>query len=100
MGTRWALPPQNGMAIRTFRELQGITRSQLAERLEISESHLRNLETENRSAKRELISLLAAGLNVPVAAVTRYPATHAAHYNPPPFAADAEEVTDETATHA
>lgn len=83
---RWRLTPQNGIAVRVIRENLGITRKQLAEKIGISQPHLRNLETENRSATREIISRLADALGVPLAAITRYPATHEACYQPPPCA--------------
>jgi len=83
-GYRWQLPPQNGVAIRVIRERAGTKRNVLAGQVGISESHLRNLETENKSASREHIALLADRLGVPADAITRYPPSHAILYDPPP----------------
>lgn len=63
--------PQNGYAIRAFREREGLKVAELAERTGMSEPHLRNIETENRPASPEHLARLADALHVPVAALSR-----------------------------
>ncbi len=63
--------PQNGFAIRAFREREGMKLGALAAQTGISEPHLRNIEVENRPATPEYLARIADALNVPVAALTR-----------------------------
>ncbi len=66
---------QNGYAIRAFREREGLTLAMLAQSIGVSESHLRNIETENRSASPHHLGKIADILNVPTAALARIPAS-------------------------
>ena len=62
---------QNGTAIRTFREIRGMSRDELAQRVDLSYPYLANLELENKNAKPETVHRIAAALDVPVGAICR-----------------------------
>lgn len=64
---------QNGLAIRLFRQLQGMSPQALADSAGITTPHLRNVELEYRSASRELVFQIAKALAVPPAALIRIP---------------------------
>jgi transcriptional regulator with XRE-family HTH domain len=63
--------PQNGFAIRAFRERESLTVAALAEQTGLSDSHVRNIETENRPASPEHLARIADVLNVTPAALSR-----------------------------
>ena len=63
--------PQNGSAIREIREREGLTISQLANDVLISDSHLRNIENEFRPASTEHLARIAAKLNCSLASIRR-----------------------------
>jgi transcriptional regulator with XRE-family HTH domain len=62
---------QNGYAIRTFREIRGLTRDQLAEKIDKSYPYLANIENEHKDPTPEVIHRIALVLDVPVAAIMR-----------------------------
>lgn len=63
--------PQNGYAIRAIREREGLTVSELARAVDISDPHLRNIELENKSARPEHLARIAAQIRCPLAAIVR-----------------------------
>lgn len=60
--------PVDGEAVRILRELRGIKSEAFAERIGVSGSYLRDIETGRRMLKRNeaLIHTIARELNVPV----------------------------------
>ncbi len=64
--------PQNGSAIREIREREGLSVSELARQVNISDSHLRNIELENRAARPEHLALIAKRLNCQLASIRRH----------------------------
>jgi transcriptional regulator with XRE-family HTH domain len=60
---------QNGAAIRAIREREGLSVSELATSVGISDPHLRNLELEHKDARPETLALIARGLRCPLAAI-------------------------------
>lgn len=66
---------QNGHAIRALRQREGISVVDLAAICGASASHMRNIELEHRDASPEQLAKVADALNVPVAALTRLPAS-------------------------
>lgn len=65
------LIPQNGAAIREIREREGLTVSQLARAVLVSDSHLRNIENEFRAASTEHMARIAQTLNCSLASIRR-----------------------------
>lgn len=63
--------PQNGPAIREIRQLNGLTLSQLANAIGISDPHLRNIETENKPARPEHLARIAQRLGCNPQAIKR-----------------------------
>jgi transcriptional regulator with XRE-family HTH domain len=73
---------QNGAAIRTFRELRGLSRDDFVKKLLTDPddddtgpgyTHVANIENEHRDAKPALLHRIALVLDVPVAAICRKP---------------------------
>lgn len=62
---------QNGTAIRTFRELRGLSRDDLAQRVDLSYPYLANIENEHKVPTPEVLHRIALALDVPVAAICR-----------------------------
>jgi transcriptional regulator with XRE-family HTH domain len=62
---------QNGPAIRAFREIRGLTVDELAERIGLSSSGLRNVELENRGLTKVKANRLCAALSIPLTAIDR-----------------------------
>lgn len=65
------LIPQNGSAIREIRKREGLTVSDLAHRVGISDPHVRNIENENRPASIEHMARIAAALNCSLSSIRR-----------------------------
>lgn len=63
--------PQNGAAIREIRSREGLSVSELARSLDISDSHLRNIENENRPARVEHLAAIAKALHCSLASIRR-----------------------------
>lgn len=63
--------PQNGAAIREIRQREGLTISQLAQAIDVSDPHLRNIETENKPARPEHLARIAARLGCSLDAIKR-----------------------------
>jgi transcriptional regulator with XRE-family HTH domain len=63
--------PQNGPAIREIRQREGLTISQLANAIGISDPHLRNIETENKPARPEHLARIAHRLGCNLQAIKR-----------------------------
>ncbi len=74
---------QNGLAIRAFREIRGLSVNELAQRVGVSGSALRNWELENKSLPRTSANRLATELNVDLGAFLRDPITEAATVTQP-----------------
>lgn len=66
-----SIPRQNGFAVRAIRELRGMKVAELAQRVGISDQHVRNIELEHRSATPEDLARIAAVLDIPVLALQR-----------------------------
>ena len=64
---------QNGIAIRTYRELRGLSRDDLAKRVGKSYPYLANIENEFKDATPLLINQIAIALDIPPAAIARRP---------------------------
>lgn len=73
---------QNGTAIRTFREMRGLTRDDLVQKFlsygasdkaRMSYPYLAHIENEYADAKVETVERIALILDVPVAAIIRRP---------------------------
>lgn len=62
---------QNGFALRDFRVCRGLSVDELANRIQISGPHLRNLELEHRSATDVDLNKLAYALDINVASLRR-----------------------------
>lgn len=62
---------QNGFAIRAFREKDGQSLQWLADAINRSAPHLRNIENEHRNASPGDLNLIAKALDVPVSALRR-----------------------------
>lgn len=73
MGTRLDtnLVPQNGPAVREIRVREGLSISELARAVDISDSHLRNIENENRPARPEHLARIAKKLDCSLASIRR-----------------------------
>ena len=67
------LTRQNGYAVRTFRQLRGLSVDDLAKKIGVTAPHLRNLENEHRSARPEHLAAIALALDVPELALKRMP---------------------------
>lgn len=63
----------NGMAIRTIRQIRGISRDDLAQQCGVSYPYFANIENEHKDGTPELIHKIALALDVPVAAILRAP---------------------------
>lgn len=63
----------NGVAIRTFRTVRGISRDDLAKQLGVSYPYFANIENEHKDGTPELLHRIALALDVPVAAILRAP---------------------------
>lgn len=63
--------PQNGAAIREIRQREGMTISQLAQAVGVSDPHIRNIETENKPARPEHIARIARALGCTPQAIRR-----------------------------
>lgn len=63
--------PQNGFAIREIRQREGLSVSDLANALGISDPHLRNIENELKPARQEHIALIARRLRCSIASIVR-----------------------------
>lgn len=63
----------NGVAIRTFRTLRGLSRDDLAKRVGVSYPYFANIENEYKDGTPELLHRIALALDVPVAAILRQP---------------------------
>jgi transcriptional regulator with XRE-family HTH domain len=63
--------PQNGSAIRDIRQREGLTVTDLAGRLGISDPHMRNIELENKAARPELLALIARELRCSLSSIAR-----------------------------
>lgn len=74
---------QNGFAIRGFRQLAGISVTQMAEIAEVSPAHYRKLEAETRDAHPMTLAKIAKAVNQPVAALVRTPPGAAAPMSVP-----------------
>lgn len=68
-----AVPRQNGFAVRAIRQLRGMKVPELAQRVGISDQHVRNIELEHRSSTPEDLARIAQVLDVPVLALQRLP---------------------------
>ncbi len=64
---------QNGKAIRAFREMRGLSVNELAQRVGVSGSALRNWELENKSLPRVSANRLATELEIELGAFVRTP---------------------------
>jgi transcriptional regulator with XRE-family HTH domain len=62
---------QNGYAIRTIRQIQGISLEELADRTDSHPQSLRNIEIERKQASVELLNLIARALGIDTAAIQR-----------------------------
>lgn len=62
---------QNGYAIRAFREKEGRSVQWLADMVNVTAPHIRNIENEHRNASPAHLGLIARALDVPVAAIKR-----------------------------
>lgn len=63
--------PQNGPAIREIRRREGLTISELAQAVGISDPHLRNIETENKPARPEHLARIAKRLDCSLQSIKR-----------------------------
>lgn len=62
---------QNGAAIRAIRQREGLSISALANQIQVTDPHLRNIENEHKSASTAHLAAIAKVLNVPLAALRR-----------------------------
>jgi transcriptional regulator with XRE-family HTH domain len=69
--TRITPPPQNGIAIRYFRSLQGFSQNQFAKEIGMDQANLSRLEAETQHGQMPTLVRIARGLSVPVAAILR-----------------------------
>lgn len=60
---------QNGAAIRAIREREGLTVSELASSVGITDPHMRNIELEHKNARPETLARIAKGLRCSIRAV-------------------------------
>lgn len=63
----------NGVAIRTFRTLRGVSRDDLAQQVGVSYPYYANIENEHKDGTPELLHKIALALDVPIAAILRQP---------------------------
>lgn len=63
--------PQNGFAIREFRELRRWSTTALAKQIGISQPTLSNIELERRPASEDVLAAIADELNIDVRAIKR-----------------------------
>lgn len=75
---------QNGYTIRAFREREGLSVADLAELCATSTTHMRNIELEHRDATNAQLAKMADRFEVPVAALTRVPASRRLGRTPTP----------------
>lgn len=70
---------QNGAAVKTFREIRGLSRDDLVKRIAdqhgggVSYPYLANIENEYKDPTPEVLHRIALALDVPVAAILRRP---------------------------
>ncbi|MEU8151691.1 helix-turn-helix transcriptional regulator [Nonomuraea sp. NPDC048901] len=64
---------QNGHALRSFREIRGLSVADLAERADVSPSALRNWELENKALPTVKAERLCVALSIRIAAIVREP---------------------------
>jgi DNA-binding XRE family transcriptional regulator len=63
---------QNGTAIKTFREMRGMSRDDLVKRLTgVSYPYLANIENEHKDPTPEVLHRIALALDVPLQAIMR-----------------------------
>lgn len=67
------LTVQNGFAIRFARQLRKLSVDDLAQRIDRTAPHVRNIENEHRSASPEDLAKIAQVLDVPQLALVRIP---------------------------
>lgn len=74
------LTRQNGTAISTFRDMRGMSRNALVDKIirldtgiKMSYPYLANIENEHKEAPSATLHAIAAVLDVPVAAILRRP---------------------------
>ena len=65
--------PQNGLAMRAIRELQGLTVQELANRLSVTAPAVRNYENEHRPTTPAMLANIARILGVSPLALARDP---------------------------
>lgn len=63
---------QNGPAIRSLREKDGVTQEDFARTVGLSQATLSNIERERRPVSMRTLNRIARALCVPTAAITRY----------------------------
>jgi transcriptional regulator with XRE-family HTH domain len=63
----------NGVAIRTFRTIRGISRDDLAKQVGVSYPYYANIENEHKDGTPELLHKIALALDIPIAAILRAP---------------------------
>lgn len=63
--------PQNGAAIRSLREKDGLHQSAFAAEVGLTQSALSNIERERKSARIATLNRIARALRVPTAAIMR-----------------------------
>jgi transcriptional regulator with XRE-family HTH domain len=63
--------PQNGSAIRDIREREGMTVSELAQAIGVSDPHMRNIENELRPARPEHMARIVRALGCRAASIRR-----------------------------
>lgn len=81
-GARRKRVPQNGAAIREIRRREGLTISDLAQAIGVSDSHIRNIETNNKPARPEHLARIAQRLHCDLEAI-RHPVDEAAESTRP-----------------
>lgn len=62
---------QNGYAIRTIRQIQGLSLEELADRTDSHPQSLRNVELENKPASEVMLNRIARALGIDTAAIQR-----------------------------
>lgn len=68
-----AVTPQNGLAIRAIRELQGLTVQDLANAVLVTAPAVRNYENEHRATTPAMLAKIARALGVSPLAISRDP---------------------------
>lgn len=62
---------QNGTTIRVIREIRGLSRDDMAVKIDKSYPYYCNIETERKDPTPEVLHRIARALDVPVAAILR-----------------------------